>query len=98
MEGALVKVFSISADGYIELSPALAADSMEQSIWLNSVGIGLKLWAGLFEDEVTRTWLRWCDREGLVIPTGAERANEAESKAQRLADRLRSMGINPDEV
>jgi Uma2 family endonuclease len=118
MNGALVKVFAISADGYVELSPALTADSRDR-IWLSSVRIGLTLWEGQFEDEVTRTWLRWCDREGQVIPTGAElakeaelraegaelraegaelRAEDAESKAQRLADRLRAMGINPDEV
>ena len=24
-----------------------------------------------FEDEVPQLWLRWCDREGQVIPTGA---------------------------
>ncbi|MGG6263754.1 hypothetical protein ACQ4M3_17660 [Leptolyngbya sp. AN03gr2] len=48
---------------------------------------------------------RWCDRNGNVIPTGAERAEAAESraedaeaKAQRLAEQLRSMGIDPDEI
>jgi hypothetical protein len=79
---------------------------------LNAIGLGLTLWEGQFEEEVTRLWLRWCDREGTVIPTGAERAEaesqraEAESQAReierlradRLADRLRSMGINPDEI
>jgi Uma2 family endonuclease len=105
MDGALVKVFSISPDGYTELAPTLRADAIGQSVWLGSVGIGLTLWEGQFEDEVTRTWLRWCDREGRVIPTGAElakaakvRAEDAESKAQRLAERLRSLGVNPDEV
>jgi Uma2 family endonuclease len=112
MDGALAKVFSISPEGYTEIFPTLSPDTMGQSVWLSSVGIGLTLWEGQFEDEVTRTWLRWCDRQGQVIPTGAELANEAktqakdaeiraenaESRAQRLAERLRSLGINPEEV
>jgi hypothetical protein len=73
---------------------------------------GLTLWSGAFEEEVTRLWLRWCDREGQVIPTGAERAEterqradteqqRAETerqRAERLAERLRTMGVNPDEI
>jgi Uma2 family endonuclease len=112
MDDALVKVFSISPDGYAELSPSLGAETMGRMVWLSSVGLGLTLWEGQFEDELTRLWLRWCDREGRVIPTGAElaraakvragnaelRAEEAESKAQRLAERLRSLGIDPEEV
>lgn len=39
--------------------------------WLESVGLGLRLWEGTFE-RCTGIWLRWCDRDGQVIPTGAE--------------------------
>ncbi|BAU10912.1 hypothetical protein LEP3755_14040 [Leptolyngbya sp. NIES-3755] len=67
-------------------------------IWLDAVGLGLTLWEGQFEDELDRVWLRWCDRHGSVIPTGAERANEAEAKAQRLAERLRPLGVDPNEI
>jgi hypothetical protein len=52
--------------------------------------LGLTLWEGEFEEAVRRVWLRWCDRQGRVILTGAERA-------ERLAERLRSMGVDPDE-
>lgn len=72
--------------------------------WLESVELGLTVWEGTFEGRQD-LWLRWCDRDGNVIPTGAERANEveeraneAEQKAQKLAERLRAMGINPDEI
>jgi Uma2 family endonuclease len=87
MDGALVKVFSISPDGYTELVPTLSTETMEQSVWLSSVGIGLTLWEGQFEDEVTRTWLRWCDRQGRVIPTGAELAREAGVRAGNAESR-----------
>jgi hypothetical protein len=39
--------------------------------WLPEIGLGLTLWPGAFEGH-ERTWLRWCDRAGRVIPPGAE--------------------------
>lgn len=98
MNWALLRVWSISPEGYTELTPPQGITDLNQPVWLNSIGLGLILWEGAFEDDVSRLWLRWCDRDGRVIPTGAERADDAESKAQRLADRLRAMGINPDEI
>ena len=56
--------------------------------WLPRVGLGLKLWEGTFEG-MTRSWLRWCDREGSVVSTGEERA-------ERLAAQLRALGIDPE--
>ncbi len=89
MTGALLRIWTISPVGYTELASGIAA--VGQSIWLEGVGLGLTLWEGKFEEEVPRLWLRWCDRNSRVIPTGAERAN-------RLAERLREMGIDPDEI
>jgi hypothetical protein len=98
MNGALLRVWSNSVGRYTELTPAAGMSDVGQVVWLEEVGIGLTLWSGLFEEEVTRLWLRWCDREGQVIPTGAERAEIERQRAERLADRLRAMGVNPDEV
>ena len=62
--------------------------------WLPVVGLGLTLWQGAYE-ELTQTWLRWCDQEGNVIPTGAERAAhehqrsvEAEQRAVAAAQQV----------
>jgi Putative restriction endonuclease len=83
MAGALLRVWAISADGYTELTPPPGLSTADQSIWLNGVGIGLSLWYGAFEDDIPHLWLRWCDRQGQVIQTGAERAAIAESKAKK---------------
>ncbi|MEO0351074.1 MAG: Uma2 family endonuclease [Cyanobacteria bacterium P01_A01_bin.15] len=64
--------------------------------WLAQVGLGLTLWEGVFET-VEGTWLRWCDRDGKVLFTGAERAVQAEAKAAKLAEQLRVLGIDPDD-
>lgn len=55
-------------------------------------------------------WLRWWDAKGNLLLTGEERAEQAElllqqrqqrelaqQRAERLAEQLKAMGINPDE-
>ncbi|NJM77179.1 MAG: Uma2 family endonuclease [Acaryochloridaceae cyanobacterium RU_4_10] len=117
MNGALLRIWTISPLGYTELTPLQGIATVGQSIWLDGIGLGLTLWEGQFEEEVTRLWLRWCDRDGQVIPTGAEgqelaqhradaeqlradaeqhRANVEQQRADRLAAKLREMGIDPD--
>lgn len=70
--------------------------------WLEQVGLGLTLWEGEFEGRQD-VWLRWCYQDDNVLPTGDERAEQAEQRAQQaegraqlLAERLRDMGIDPD--
>ena len=53
------------------------------------------MWDGESEG-VKAVWLRWCDQEGNVIPTGAELAEAERARAERLAARLRALGIDPD--
>ncbi len=77
--------------------------------WLEQVGLGLTLWEGEFEGRQD-TWLRWCYENGTVLPTGDERAEQAEHRAERaehraeqaehraqlLAEQLRALGIDPN--
>ena len=53
---------------------------------LSGVELGLALWEGLYEGK-RDTWLRWCDAQGQVIPTGAERAEQEAARAEREAAR-----------
>ncbi|MGB7412881.1 MAG: Uma2 family endonuclease [Thermosynechococcaceae cyanobacterium] len=62
--------------------------------WLSDLEIGLGLWEGEF-DGITRPWLRWYDTEGEWIPTEAEHERH---RAERLADRLRELGVDPDQI
>ena len=87
MSGALLRVWTIATTSYTELTPAEGIAAAGESVWLEAVGLGLTLWSGQFEEEVTRLWLRWCDREGRVIPTGAEgqeiERQRADAESQR---------------
>lgn len=72
--------------------------------WLEQIELGLTLWEGTFEGK-HYTWLRWCDRQGNLLLTGDERAEQERQRAEqerqraeRLAELLRARGIDPDEV
>jgi Uma2 family endonuclease len=87
----LLRSFELRGDLYVPV----------ERPWFESIGLGLVEWEGIFEGLRGR-WLRWCTRDGQVVPTGAERADvaearmgTAEARAERLAARLRELGIDP---
>jgi Uma2 family endonuclease len=75
------------------------------------LGVELGIWQGRYE-EMELPWLRWWDNQGNLLLTGEERAErerqqkeeaqqqakQERQRADRLAERLRQIGINPDEV
>jgi hypothetical protein len=79
-------------------------------VWLPEVDLGIGCEQGI-HDGWQREWLHWYDRFGKRFPTAQERAakaeaiaiqerfakQQAEQKAQRLAEMLRAIGINPDD-
>lgn len=77
----LLRVFGLREGEYVAL----------EEPWLAQVDLGLRLWEGTFEG-VRTIWLRWCDREGNVLLTGAERAVQAEAKAARLGGAVAGVG------
>jgi Uma2 family endonuclease len=70
-------------------------------VWLADLQIGLAVWEGEFE-AISGRWLRWCNAAGQWLPTDTEREREAreraEQRAEALAQRLRELGVDPDEV
>lgn len=68
------------------------------------LGLSLGLWQGSFRD-IERLWLRWFTLEGELIWVPEEEATQAKleaaqakRKAEQLAERLRQLGVNPDEL
>ena len=64
---------------------------------LPDVGLSLMLWRGRFEASEFE-WLRWCDKDGKLIPTGKERAEAETERAERLAEKLRELGVDPKKI
>jgi Uma2 family endonuclease len=59
--------------------------------WFPEIGLGLKVWPGVFED-VEAVWLRWHDPNGNLLLTGEEqgkRAKEAEEQARHAEEQAR---------
>jgi Uma2 family endonuclease len=63
--------------------------------WFSDVNLGLQLWHGSYEG-YTGEWLRWFDSEGKSIPTGAERAEQERARADKLAEQLKRLGVEPE--
>jgi Uma2 family endonuclease len=68
------------------------------------LGLSLGLWEGTFRG-IPKLWLRWFTLAGELIPepseevaTAKQEANTAKIKAEKLAEKLRELGINPDEL
>lgn len=85
--GQLLRIYELRGRRYFET----------RETWLEQVGLGLTLWEGEFEGR-RDVWLRWCYKDGNILLTGDERAFEAEQRAQLLAERLRSMGVDPNSL
>ncbi|MBE9058953.1 Uma2 family endonuclease [Sphaerospermopsis sp. LEGE 08334] len=90
----VLTVYNLKARRYVETTDH----------WLEEIGLGVTLWEGEFEGR-NDTWLRWCDHDGNVLMTGDEkalqekkRAENAEQRAQLLAERLRALGVDPDSM
>jgi hypothetical protein len=93
-----------------ELRGGIYARLMDNT-YLERVGLGVTLWQGDYEGK-QEIWLRWCDHQGNLIPTGRELAEQerrekeqerrekeqALSEIERLRARLREAGLSDDAV
>ena len=61
------------------------------------LGLGLMLWDGEFEDALD-TWLRWTDRDGVMIPTGKELAEQEQQRAERQSQRADQANQRADQL
>lgn len=84
--------FRLRGDHYEPLEP-----DENDSLPSHALGLTLTRWQGVYDD-VEATWLRWATADGILLSTGEERADQAESRAERLAARLREMGVDPDQM
>lgn len=77
-KGELLQVFVLHGDTY----------QPTEDRFFSSLGVGLKLWRGSYED-MTCTYLRWCDSKGKLLPTADERAERQSERAKREAQRAK---------
>ncbi|HEY9874695.1 MAG TPA: Uma2 family endonuclease [Candidatus Obscuribacterales bacterium] len=80
------------------------AELTDEGLPIPELGLILGLWRGRYQN-IDRLWLRWLTASGDLILTPSEQAvaasqqaAAAEERAERLAAKLRELGIDPDQV
>jgi Uma2 family endonuclease len=75
-----------------------------EPIWLSQLGLGIGKEIGTYQG-ITREWLYWYDEHNKRYLTPEERITEtqdrlilSQNRAKLLEERLRSLGINPDDI
>ncbi len=73
-------------------------------VWLPELGLGIGKERRTYQGR-EREWLFWYDEQGkrYLLPEeladqATERADQAEARSQQLADRLRALGVDPEEI
>ncbi|NJN57085.1 MAG: Uma2 family endonuclease, partial [Leptolyngbyaceae cyanobacterium SL_5_9] len=78
---------------------------------ITPMGVELGIWQGQYINQ-SLPWLRWWNSDGNLLLNGDERAEQEKQRAEqekqraeqekqradRLANRLRELGLNPDEM
>ncbi|MEA5515716.1 Uma2 family endonuclease [Nodularia sp. UHCC 0506] len=61
----------------------------------------LELFLGIWQGErlcQTMNWLRWWDKEGNLLLWSSEQAQQERQRAEKLAAKLRELGVDPEEI
>ncbi|MEH1935965.1 MAG: Uma2 family endonuclease [Nostoc sp.] len=66
-------------------------------VWIPEIGLAIGRERGTYLGR-TREWLYWYDQQGRKLPTPEELVQQERQRAQRLAQRLRDLGINPEDI
>lgn len=92
VQKASVEVYELVANRYQRIPP-----NHRGHYPIEPMGVELGIWQGQQYNQ-TLPWLRWWDQDGKLLLTGDERAEQEKQRADRLAARLKALGIDPDQA
>ena len=95
--------FQLQGGQYQPIQPNAQDQLVSQTL-----SLALVRWYGTYKG-IETTWLRWANLNTTLLPTAEEyerirtaaaqqQADQARQRADRLAERLRQMGIDPDQI
>jgi Uma2 family endonuclease len=92
VEKAAVEVYELVGNRYQRCSP-----NERGHYPIPALGVELGIWPGEYLHQ-NLPWLRWWDSQGHLLLAGEERAEQEKQRAERLAAKLRELGVDPEEV
>lgn len=87
---ATLEVYRLESDRY-----QIQTTNADGRYWIPGLELFLGVWQGK-HDNRTGYWLRWWNAEGELLLWPEERAEQERQRAERLAQRLRDLGVDPD--
>ena len=92
-EAGWLEVYQLDASGRYQL----ASPDANGHYPIADIGLFLGVWQG---NKANRTgyWLRWWDEAGQMLLWGTERLQQERQLRERMAAKLRDLGINPEEI
>lgn len=92
-ESAALEVYHLNRAGLYEPQ----SPTSEQRYWIPEVQLFLGVWQGTKQD-CTGNWLRWWTESGNLLLWGFEQSEEERQRSQRLAEKLRELGVDPEHL
>jgi Uma2 family endonuclease len=68
-----------------------------QRYWIPEMNLALGVWEGTRENRIG-VWLRWWDEAGNLLLWGNELIEQERQRSQRLAEKLRELGLDPEQL
>ncbi len=87
-----IEVYALESERYQLQTPEEAG-----RYWIPGLDLFLGVWEGTHEGR-TGYWLRWWNAEGELLLWSEERAEQERQRAERLAEQLRQMGVDPEKL
>ncbi len=87
LRNGVLRAFELRPTGYVRMT----------DLRLAKISLGLTLWRGRYEG-AEDLWLRWCDLDGNLILTGAERAEAERQRAEAERQRAEQAERQRDEL
>jgi Uma2 family endonuclease len=82
---------------YVRTQFELVKPNKRGHLPIPELGVELGIWNGFYLN-ATLPWMRWFDKRGRLLPTGHELVDEQRQRGDRLAAKLRELGVDPDTV
>ncbi|CAC5344211.1 MULTISPECIES: Uma2 family endonuclease [Planktothrix] len=90
VEKASVELYHLIGSHYELMTP-----NVHGQYEIPELQVALGIWQGSYQN-MELPWLRWWNLQGKLLPSPEEKVIQAEQKAEKLAAKLRELGIDPE--